>query len=160
MRKRAAKDGPGDRPSLTPTPLVPGTLVIMDLDGMGEYVEERGLDVYKPNRITGLLSNIVEDFARKWRGVVVYGLDWERGTEEAVIEIPLVEPREVKEDLEGIARMVEAEGGSITIVAVREYVVARPARTRREAYSSYRRRAVRLLGRLKSRGGGVVYVED
>ncbi|MCE4602634.1 MAG: hypothetical protein F7C08_00450 [Desulfurococcales archaeon] len=160
MRKRAARDGYGDRPSLTPTPLVSGTLVIMDLDYMEDYIEKHGLDEYKPNRVTGLLSNLVDAFARKWRGIIVYGLNWERGTEEAVIEIPLVEPSEVKYDLEEIRNEVKREGGSITIVAVREHLIARPARTRREAYSSYRRRAARMLRKLKARGGDTVYIEE
>ena len=160
MRKRAAKDGYGDRPSLTPTPLTVGTLVIMDLDNMEEYMEKHGLDEYRPNRVTGLLSNLVEAFARKWRGVVVYGLSWERGTEEAVIEIPLVDPHEIKEDLEEIRKKVKSEGASITIVAVREHLTAKPARTRREAYSSYRRRAARILRKLKARGGDIVYIEE
>ena len=158
MRKRAAKDGPGDSPSLTPTPLIDGTLIIMDLDNMEELVEELGLSEYRPNRLTGLLTRLVEDLVRKWRGVVVYGLDYDRGTEEAVIEVPLTRPEELASDLRRIAEEVRREGGSISIVAVSSPVTGRPARSRREAYSGYRRRALRILRKIKSSGGGRVYI--
>ncbi len=158
MRKRAAKDGPGDSPSLTPTPLVDGTLIVMDLDGMGELVEELGLSEYSPNRLTGLLTSLVEDLVRRWRGVVVYGLDHERGTEEAVIEVPMTRPDELAEDLRRIAEEIRREGGSISIVAISSPVTGKPARNRREAYSGYRRRALRILRKVKSSGGGRVYI--
>jgi hypothetical protein len=44
-------------------------------------------------------------------------------------------------------------------VALTDYVTCRPARSRREAYSSYRARAKRELERYKGRGGGVVVVD-
>ncbi|MEB3773615.1 MAG: hypothetical protein GSR86_01645 [Desulfurococcales archaeon] len=160
MKKRAAIDGGGDRPSLTLTHPVMGTLIIMDLDRMGELVEEAGLSEYKPNRITGLLTSLVESFASKWSAVVVYGLDRRRGTEEAIIEIPLVEPWEVLDDLEYIRKEVENAGGSITIIAVHTWITGAPARNRREAYTGYRRRALRLLKKLKRKGGNTIYIDS
>ncbi len=135
--------------------LVEGTIVVIDLDRFGEIVEERGWSEYKPNPATGLLTLLVQRFVSKWQGVVVYGLDEERGTEEVVIEIPMVEPEELREDLEEIRRELRRVGVTATIVAVRGYVGLKPARTRREAYTGtpYRRLAVKLLNQAKRRGG-------
>lgn len=162
MGKRAAREArAGDRPSLTPTPhLPPGTVVVIDLDRFEEVTRKRGYDEYKPNDVTGRLSALVEGFARRWQAVVVYGLDWERGTEEALIEIPYVEAWEVAEDLIGIAREIEATGVTATIVAVTGHVAPWIAGDRR-AYTATptRRTALKVLERLKARGGGKVYVD-
>jgi hypothetical protein len=141
--------------------LVEGTVVVIDLDRFEDVVRERGWSEWSPNEATGLLSSLVEWLARKWRGVIVYGLDWERGTEEAVIEFPLVEPGELEGDLKLIQkRLVEEAGVSATIVAVRGYVLARPARDRREAYrgTPARREALRVLRAAKRRGGGALVI--
>ncbi|GAB6148558.1 hypothetical protein [Stetteria hydrogenophila] len=162
MGKRAAWEARvGDSPSLTPTPhLPPGTVVVLDLDEFEEVTRERGYDEYRPNEVTGLLSALVEGFARKWQAVIVYGLDWERGTEEALIEVPYVEASEVSGDLVEIAREVGATGVSVTIVAVTGHV-APWIRGDRSAYTATptRRTALKILERLKARGGGVVYVD-
>ena len=141
-------------------PLVEGTVVILDLDRFSEIVRERGWSEYEPNPATGLLTYLVERFARKWQAVIVYGLDEERGTEEAVIEIPFVEPWEVKEDLEEIKREVNRLGVGITIVAVKGYVTGEPASNRREAYygTPSRSYAKSILERLKRRGGNTMFI--
>lgn len=137
-----------------------GAVVVLDLDRFEEITRQRGYDEYTPNEVTGLLSDLVERLARKWCGVVVYGLDWERGTEEAVIEIPGVEARELEADLVEIAREVEKTGASITVVAVTGDIVGSPASSRREAYlGGFRSYSKKILERLKRRGGGVVYVD-
>ncbi len=140
-------------------PLVEGTVVIMDLDRFGDVVAERGWSEYSPNPATALLTQLVEEFVRKWQGVVVYGLDEERGTEEAVIEIPFVEPEELLEDLKRIKEEMNRLGVGITIVAVRGYVLAQPA-SQREAYAltPTRRQAHSLLKRLKRRGGNTIAI--
>lgn len=140
---------------------VEGTVVVIDLDRFGEVVRERGWSEWSPNEATGLLSSLVEWLARKWRGVVVYGLDWERGTEEAILEFPLTEPRELEADLKLIQERLSSEAGvTATIVAVRGYVAARPARDRREAYrgTPTRREAIRILRAAKRRGGGALVI--
>ncbi|MDM7274953.1 MAG: hypothetical protein P3X22_002350 [Thermoprotei archaeon] len=137
-----------------------GTIIVMDLDRFGEYVEARGLSSYSPNEVTGTLSRLVESFISKFNGVLVYGLDWERGTEEAVIEVPQLDAMSTVEDLKAIAKDVASLGASITIVALTGYIIGAKARSRREAYSgSLRSKARRVLERLKRRGGGVVYVD-
>ncbi len=162
MGKRAAREvAAGDRPSLTPTPhLPPGTVIVIDLDRFEDVTRERGYDEYTPNEVTGKMSALIEDFARKWQAVIVYGLDWERGTEEALIEIPYVDAWEVAEDLVKIAKEIEDTGVTATIVAVTGYVAPWISGDRRVyAATPTRRTALKAMERLKSRGGGRVYID-
>ncbi len=142
--------------------LVEGTVVIIDLDRMSEKVAEMGWSEYKPNPATGELTLLVEQLASKWSAVVVYGLDPERGTEEAVLEIPMVRPEELKEDLERIRMEIKKHGVTATIVAVYGFVGLKPAGSRREAYTATptRRRAAKLLRQAKRRGGDIVVIES
>ncbi len=141
--------------------LVEGTIVVMDLDKFSELVEEKGWSEYRPNIVTGTLTSLVEWFVSRWRAVVVYGLDRERGTEEVVLEIPEVEPDEIREDLEYIRRRIEELGASITIIAVKGYVGLKPAKSRREAHYGTPSRALahKLLIKTKRRGGNTVIVQ-
>ena len=143
-------------------PLVPGVIVVIDLDRFGEYVEKRGLDSYKPNLVTGELTNLVEQFARKFQGVVVYGLDYERGTEETVIEIPygVDYVDQIVLELKQIARRIRELGVTLTAIVVVDYVTGRPARNRRDAYRGTpgRRRALKALKEAKRRGGDKIVV--
>lgn len=139
----------------------PGLVIILDLDRFGEYVEEKGLDPYKPNLITGELTNLVEEFVRKHRGVVVYGLDRERGTEEVVVEIPYpIDIDSIVRDLEEIRKKISSLGVTLSGVVLYDYVTGRPARDRREAYygAPARRRAVKLLKSIKRKGGDKIIV--
>lgn len=143
----------------TSTSLVEGTVVIIDLDRFGEVVEERGWSEYKPNPATGILTLLVEQFVRKWHGYVVYGLDYERGTEEAVVEIPSTKPEELVEDLEMIKEEVNRLGVGVTIVAVYGYVgLVHRSTDRRAAYTATptRRLAFKLLQKAKRRGGNTI----
>jgi hypothetical protein len=139
VKKRTADDGyPSEEPSLTrtATPSIEGSLIMLDLDRFEEVVEEKGWSRYNPNPATGLLSSLVEEFSRKWQAVIVYGLDWDRGTEEAVLEIPGVEAFMISNDLKKIMdELCEQVGVSITIVAITAPVTGKPSRDRREAYS-------------------------
>ncbi len=141
--------------------LVEGTIVVMDLDRFSELVEKKSWSEYKPNIITGTLTSLIEWFVSKWRAVVVFGLDEERGTEEVVLEIPGVEPEELREDLEHIRRRIEELGASITIVAVKGYVGLKPAKNRRNAYYGTPSRALahKLLKKAKRRGGNIVVIQ-
>lgn len=136
---------------------VEGTIVIMDLDNFSEVIKERGWSEWRPNDATALLTELVRSFASKWGGAVIWGLDEERGTEEAVIEIPYVEPEELKEDLENIRRRLAELGVSISIVAVKDYVFPKEEDRRRAYWSTPgRRRAKKLLEKLKRSGGGLL----
>lgn len=141
--------------------LVEGLIIVLDLDRFGEYVVEKGLDPYKPNEVTGYLTEAIMDFARRWSGVVIYGLDPLRGTEEAVIEIPgVTDVENIVRDLTKIKNDVNSLGASISIVVLKDLVLASPANSRREAYSLTpgRRRAWRLIRSIKKRGGNKILV--
>ena len=140
--------------------LVEGTVVVMDLDKFEELTEKMGWNRYKPNIITGTLTQLVEWFVSKWRAVVVYGLDPKRGTEEVILEIPGVEPEELRKDLECIRRKIEELGASITIVAVKGYVGLKPSMNRRDAYygTPTRTLAHKLLVKAKRKGGNRVII--
>jgi len=134
----------------------------MDLDKFEEFMNTHGLNPYKPNIITGTLTNLVEDFVRKWNGVVIHGLDPVRGTEEAVIEIPYGYEYldDVVRDLEYIKSVINSLGASISIVVLKDLVYPKPASDRREAYHGTpgRRRAWKLLRRIKRSGGNQILV--
>ncbi len=136
---------------------VEGTIIIMDLDDFSEVVKERGWSEWMPNDATALLTELVERFASKWGASVIWGLDEERGTEEVVIEIPYVEPEEVAEDIKEIREKLRRIGVSISIVAIKDYVFPE-ASGRRKAYRATpgRRRAKRLLEKIKRSGGGIL----
>jgi len=141
--------------------LVEGTVVIIDLDRFGEVVEERGWSEYSPNPATGLLTRLVEELVRRWGGYLVYGLDEERGTEEAIVEFPLTRPEELREDLERIREELNRLGVGVTIVAVYGYVGLVERRgDRRRAYTATptRRLALTLLRRAKRSGGNRVVI--
>jgi len=140
--------------------LVEGTIVVIDLDRFSEVVRERGWSEYTPNPATGLLTSLIERLVAKWRAVVVYGLDEERGTEEVVLEIPYTEPEELERDLEAVREELNRLGVGVTIVAVKGYVGLKPARSRREAYTGtpFRRMAYRLLREAKRRGGNTIVI--
>lgn len=140
--------------------LVEGTVVMMDLDKFEEVSRKMGWDQYKPNIITGTLTQLIEWFVSKWHAVVVYGLDPRRGTEEVVLEIPGVESEELKEDLEYIRKTIEMLGASITIVAVKGFVGLKPSSNRRDAYYGTPTRALarKLLIKAKRRGGNRVVI--
>ncbi|MEM1619825.1 MAG: hypothetical protein QXU97_01790 [Fervidicoccaceae archaeon] len=139
--------------------LVQGTIVVLDLDKFEELTKKFGLDPYKPNFITGELTELIERLARNYGGVVIYGLDPERGTEEALLEFPFVKPRELLPALEEIREAISRLGASISIVAIEGMVSCAVARTRRELVSTpWRALAYKELRALKRRGGGRVLV--
>jgi hypothetical protein len=140
--------------------LVEGVVVVIDLDRFSDVIRERGWSEYSPNPATGLLTLLVERFVSKWRAVVVYGLDPERGTEEVVLEIPLVEPEEVLPDLEELKRRINELGVGVTIAVVKGYVGLKPARTRREAYygTPTRQLAWKMVRDAKRRGGNRIVI--
>jgi len=136
-----------------------GTVVILDLDKFEDIVKAKGWSRYSPNPVTGELSRLVEEFVRKWNAYVVYGLDWKRGTEEAVIEIPLVEPVEIMDDLENIRREIEKLGVTISIGVAYGPITGRKASNRRDAYKGYTRKiALKALKEAKRLGGNRIIV--
>ncbi len=161
MMTWAALDFTKDEDSQLTLRMVEGTIVAIDLDNFSEVVRSRGWSSYKPNPATGLLTNLISELVEKYMGFVVYGLDWDRGTEEALIEIPCVEPREVASDLKKIVFELKGLGVSASIVAIKDYVMCKRADSRRNAYNSTpgRKRAIRILKYLKRRGGEAIYID-
>ena len=136
-----------------------GTVVVVDLDKFEEITEEKGFDRYKPNIITGTLTQLIENFTRKWQAHILYGLDYERGTEEAVILIPMVKPEEVIEDLENIRRNIEKLGATLSIGVSYGPLDVIKARNRREAYSGLTvKRALKALREAKRKGGNKIII--
>ncbi len=137
-----------------------GCVIVMDLDRFEELTAKHGWNQYTPNIITGALTDLVEQFVRKYFAVVVYGLDRVRGTEEVVLEIPDVDDeilRNIVRDLEAIRREIRRLGGSITIAVALGAISGKPARSRRDAYDGPTRRlALKLLREAKRRGGNRV----
>jgi hypothetical protein len=131
--------------------VIDGCIVMLDVDFMEEMVREKGLPEYKPNLATGFLTRAVESLAIKHSGVVVFGLDYERGTEEAVLEFPLTSCDELRKDLDQIHNELARMGFSISIVCLDGYVLGKKANTREEAYKGtpWRKKAYKELLRIK-----------
>lgn len=139
--------------------LVEGVVVILDLDRFSDLTESMGWDKYKPNIVTGTLTQLVEEFVRKYSANVLYGLDPERGTEEAVIEIPFVKPEEIINDLRRIKCEIEKTGATISIgIAYGPLEPIKP-KSRRNAYTGItRRRAYKALKEAKRKGGNRIVI--
>ncbi len=141
---------------------VEGLIIILDLDRFEEYTLKHGFSQYKPNIITGTLTRLVDEFVKKWQASLIYGLDYERGTEEAVIEIPFGYERldEIVMDLKKIKNVINKLNASISIVVIKDYVIGKRAKNRREAYygTPGRRRALRILRKIKKKGGNKIIV--
>lgn len=141
------------------TPPIWGSVIVLDLDKFKEYTEVRGWSNYTPNVITGELSRLVEAFARKWSGRIIHGLDWSRGTEEAIIELPGVEPREILRDLEDIRARIEELGSSISIGVSYGPLHSMRVRGKRELYSSTTiKLAFKALRKAKRMGGNRIII--
>ncbi len=140
--------------------LVPGTIVMIDLDNFEQVTQTLGLDEYKPNFATGELTNLIESFANRKRGVIIHGLDPERGTEEAVIEIPYTTPEEVIKDLKMIMEKLSSLGVKATIAVSEGMVSARPALNPKEAFKGtpWRQSVYKMLRKAKRKGGGRLIV--
>jgi len=140
--------------------LVEGTVIVLDLDKFKKVTKERGFNEYKPNIITGTLTHLVENFVRKWNAYVLYGLDYSRGTEEAVIIIPMIKPEEVLGDLEKIRREIEKLGASLSIGVSYGVIVNIKARNRREAYENITvKNALKALREAKRKGGNRIVIK-
>jgi GGDEF domain-containing protein len=62
-----------------------GTFVFLDLDRFRNCIEKKGWSEFKPNSISGFLTEELEKYVRKYRGLVIWGLNKQRGTEEAIL---------------------------------------------------------------------------
>jgi len=104
---------------------VKGITVFLDLDRFKEITRSMGWTEYKPNIITGSLTHLIEELVSRLRGVVVHGLDEERGTEEAIIKFIDADESEVLKGLEKVRREIEKlgkESGSNATVSIGVYI--------------------------------------
>ena len=92
-------------------PTVEELVIFIDLDNFKEISEAQGWVDYKPNEITGSLTNLVTNFIRKHIGEVIYGLDEKHGTEECMLRLTgALEHEEIITDLESIIREINDVG--------------------------------------------------
>ncbi|RLF04977.1 MAG: hypothetical protein DRJ60_06310 [Thermoprotei archaeon] len=104
---------------------VNGITVFLDLDRFKEITRSMGWTEYKPNIITGSLTHLIEEVASRLRGIVIHGLDEERGTEEAIIKFIEADENEVLKSLEKIRREIERlgrESGSNATLSIGVYI--------------------------------------
>jgi GGDEF domain-containing protein len=86
-------------------------IIFIDLDNFKEISEEQGWVNYKPNEITGTLTELIANFIRKHVGEVIYGLDEKRGTEECMLRLAGALSHEIIiSDLEYIASRIREIG--------------------------------------------------
>jgi len=142
-----------------------GITVVLDLDRFKEVMKLMGWSEYKPNVVTGSLTRLVEELASKLGGVVIHGLDEERGTEEAVIKFVGADVEEVLGELERVRLEIERigkESGSNATISMGVYVG--PITSLKPQPLSEARRApevvmaLRALKKAKKKGGNAIVV--
>jgi len=141
-------------------------VVIVDLDRFKKIIKEMGWPEYSPNTITGLMSELVDDLARKHHAMIIYGLDWRRGTEEAILACSSPNMDALLNDLEAIRRKVEDAGretrskATISIgVAQGPLLKFKPTASRKELFKTLTERlAKRALQKAKRLGGNRIIV--
>lgn len=62
-----------------------GTIVFLDLDRFGECIKEQNWDEYRPNEISGFLTDKLLEYITKFQAVHLWGINKKRGTEEAIL---------------------------------------------------------------------------
>ncbi|MFW9922060.1 MAG: hypothetical protein ACFFDW_02100 [Candidatus Thorarchaeota archaeon] len=86
-------------------------VIFLDLDNFKEISQQQGWVSYKPNEITGTLTNLVTNFIRKHLGEVIYGLDEKHGTEECMLRLTgALDHEEIIDDLEVIIAKINEIG--------------------------------------------------
>lgn len=62
-----------------------GTVVFLDLDNFKKCMESKNWSEYTPNPITRHLTNKIMRYVREYRVFILWGLNRQRGTEEAIL---------------------------------------------------------------------------
>lgn len=124
---------------------------MLDIDFLEDFIKKAGLSEYKPNVATGFLTKIIENIATRYNGVIIYGIDHERGTEEGVVEFPLLSCNDIESEIQSIKHEFSNLGLSISIVCVEGLVLGKKAQSREEAYKGtpWRKIAYKKLLRIK-----------
>ncbi|MEM4575894.1 MAG: hypothetical protein QW701_00380 [Candidatus Nezhaarchaeales archaeon] len=102
-----------------------GITVALDLDRFKDVTNNMHWTEYKPNIVTGSLTRLVEEVISKLGGIVIYGLDEERGTEEVVMKFVDTNIDEVLREMEKIRLEIERigrESGSNATISIGIYI--------------------------------------
>jgi len=113
----------------------------MDLDNFKEISNEQGWTKYRPNIITGTLTQLILDLVGKYAATVIYGLNEKEGTEECMLLFSSIYLEDLLQDLEHIRAEIERLGkisktnATISIgVAVGKSIDNKPAKSRKKEY--------------------------
>ena len=90
-------------------------LVMFDLDQFGKIIKKAGWSEYKPNSVTGYLSNLVTNLLSKHHGTHIQGLDYQRGTEEAILLFSAPNLEELLDDLEDLKMKIHRLGKELAL---------------------------------------------
>jgi len=144
-------------------PQVDGAGIFLDLDKFKETTKKMGWTEFKPNPITGNLTQLVQIFASKHNANILWGLDQERGTEEAYLEVVEPELEELHKDLEEIRKKIENLGketkshAHLSIgVAYGKISNVKPRSTRELTKTPLGNRAWKALKKAKKTGGNKI----
>jgi GGDEF domain-containing protein len=85
-------------------------LVYLDLDGFSQAVKAKGWATYTPNPITAELSGMVVEISETHATAILYGLDFKRGTEEALLFFSDIPEKVLEEELEDMRKRIESLG--------------------------------------------------
>ena len=114
-------------------------VVVLDLDHFGDVSEQMGWPRYRPNAVTGTVTQWCLELLRKYFGIEIYGISELEGTEECMLVFPngsidaiLGDLEELRVEVQRIGRQIGI-GTSISIgcAIVPPPVDLNPARSRR-----------------------------
>lgn len=87
---------------------------MLDLDHFGEITKKAGWLEYKPNIVSGLLTELVTELLSKHHGTHLRGINFQRGTEEAVLFFSTPDPQILLEDLETLRKRIQLLQGELS----------------------------------------------
>ncbi|MCY3410175.1 MAG: hypothetical protein INQ03_00930 [Candidatus Heimdallarchaeota archaeon] len=83
-----------------------GTVIAVDLDNFKICTQVMGWNSYTSNPITRLLTDVLEDFIRKFYALELIGIDRSKGTEEAILVV-FQETETILQDLRIIIKSLD-----------------------------------------------------
>ncbi|MFX0202235.1 MAG: hypothetical protein ACFFCW_39490 [Candidatus Hodarchaeota archaeon] len=86
---------------------------MLDLDHFGEITKKAGWLEYKPNIVSGMLTELVIELLSKHHGTHLRGINFQRGTEEAVLFFSTPDPQILLEDLETLRKRIQLLQGGL-----------------------------------------------
>jgi len=144
-------------------------IVLMDLDNFKEISNKMGWTKYKPNIITGNLTNLIKELISKHFGTILFGLNEREGTEECMILFTAPDFKLLLDDLENIRKQIEDLGiktntnATISIgVAIGQAIDFKPSISRKSdrLYSDPLRNLAKLaLKEAKRKGGNKIIIK-